>query len=574
MSDTNGKELVEKVCRKVQVKIPVLFEIWNQCGYDERMISEYSKNVDHHIEDLLVDMVEEAEQKKSAIVQEVKIISKKIKAMEVELDMDVSVVDGHQVEPLIELVGTLKKKYKALEEIKNKRIAQCKKLLAKEAKICDALGMQPRGFHKSVPSEDEMAAFEDNLAKQEAELNANKATFKEMRLSIMAMMNEMAHVPSLEFERIVCHDYENFIFSTSNMKKLRDLHSDIEEQLQAAKEDAKKKRQELIKLWKFLEIPEEKCQEFLAIHSGYDIPTLNALQKEIRKVQELRLENISKFIEKLRVDIQHWWDVCKLSKEERDDFTFFNSKIFTEDMLRIHEIEIERLRQHYEENKKIYDLLEKWEETWGQMKEIQRRSEDPDRFHNRGGQLLADEKIRKACNKNLPKLVTQLNELVAEYEKKYRKPFKISGLTISEYIEQEHEKLKSELEKLKVETVARKLIPSADTASKSLRKTPNKLGNKTINIEDSTNSSKTLQQYQEFQEHLAGRDELRSTLLSETIESRRLRRKPGTPVKPSRKHSPNTPRATPSLRDPSSPKLTSTPRLTPAPSINNIENNF
>lgn len=48
-----------------------------------------------------------------------------------ELDMDVSVVDGHQVEPLIELVGTLKKKYKALEEIKNKRIAQCKKLLAK-----------------------------------------------------------------------------------------------------------------------------------------------------------------------------------------------------------------------------------------------------------------------------------------------------------------------------------------------------------------------------------------------------------------------------------------------------------
>ncbi|XP_057338745.1 protein regulator of cytokinesis 1-like isoform X1 [Microplitis mediator] len=671
MSDTTGKELVDKVCKKVQVKIPVLFEIWNQCGYDERMISEYSKNVDHHIEDLLVDMVAEAEQKKSAIVQEVKIISKKIKAMEVELDMDVSVLDGHQMERLIDVVGTLKKKYKALEEIKNKRIAQCKKLLTKEAKICDALGIQPLGFHKSVPSEDEMTAFEENLAKQEAELNAHKSSFKEMRLSIMAMMNEMKHVPSHEFERLVCHDYENFIFSTSNMKKLRELHSDVEEQLHAAKEDAKKKRQELTKLWKFLEIPEEKCQQFLEIHSGYDIPTLNALQKEIRKVQELRLQNISKFIEKLRVDIQHWWDVCKLSKEERDDFTFFNSKIFTEDMLRIHEIEIERLRQHYEENKKIYDLLEKWEETWGQMKEIQRRSEDPDRFHNRGGQLLADEKIRKACNKNLPKLVAQLNEMAAEYEKKYRKPFKISGLTITEYIEQEHEKLKNELEKLKVETaklkddksnlkktplsasrrtprpgmsvsrrtpgalsasrrtpssaislrsntsikrklsdhspftrvtrpritpnsenvrpakvcgskirrsgqakVARKLIPSADTASRSLRKTPNKLGNKTINVEDSTDSTKTLQQYQEFQEHLAGRDELRSTLLSETIESRRLRRKPGTPIKPSRKHSPNTPRATPSLRDPSSPKLASTPRLTPAPSINNMENNF
>ncbi|XP_074105455.1 protein regulator of cytokinesis 1-like isoform X2 [Cotesia typhae] len=664
MSDLiTRKELVEKLCEKIQVKIPTLFEIWHQCGYDESMISEYSKTVDHHIEDLIVDMISEAENRKCAIIHEIKMTSKKIKAMEVELDIDGS-CDNTPAERLIEVAAILQKKLKSLEKVKDQRISQSKKLLAREAKVCEALGIPPLSLVKNVPSEEELTQFESNLAKQEAELIAHKTTFKEMRLAIMAMMNEMSHVPTHEFERLVCDDYENFIFSTSNMKKLRELHSDIEEQLRAAKEDAKNKRQELVKLWKFLDIPEKKCREFLAIHSGYDIPTLNALQKEIKRMQELRLENISKFIIKLREDLQHWWEVCKLSTEERDEFRFFNSQIYTEDMLKIHEIELERIRHHYEENKKIFDLLEKWEETWGQMKEIQRRSEDPDRFHNRGGQLLADEKIRKACNKNLPKLVNQLKEMTDEYEKKHRKLFRVYGLTVDQYIEQEYENQKAELEKLKVETakakdeksnlkktplsasrrtprtglsvsrrtpgvlstsrrtpvsaknlrsntsikrklsdhspftrvtkprmtsnsenvrpvkVARKLI-SSDSSNKSMAKSPKKSPrknlttlNKIINIGDSTNS---MDKYEQFQEHLEQREDLRSTLLVETIEPHKIKRKPATPIKPSRKHSPNTPAGTPGNRDLSTPKITSTPRtprLTPAPSMRNIENNF
>ncbi|CAD6226692.1 GSCOCG00005866001-RA-CDS [Cotesia congregata] len=676
MSDLiTKKELLEKLCKKIQVKIPELFKIWRQCGYDERMISEYSKNVDDHIEDLLVDMISEAESRKCAIIREIKIISKKIKAMEVELDIDESDRDNPPTEPLIEVVASLQRKLKHLEEIKDKRISQADKLIERETKVCEALGVQRLGLVKNVPSEEELMQFESKLAKQEAELIAHKTTFKETRLAIMAMMNEMSHVPTHEFENLVCVDYENFIFSTSNMRKLRELHSDIEEQLRAAKEDAKNKRQELIKLWKFLDIPEKKCREFLAVHSGYDIPTLNALQKEIKRMQELRLENISKFIVKLREDLQHWWEVCKLSQEERDEFRFFNSQIYTEDMLKIHEIELERLRHHYEENKKIFDLLEKWEETWGQMKEIQRRSEDPDRFHNRGGQLLADEKIRKACNKNLPKLVNQLKEMTDEYEKKHRKLFRVYGLTIDQYIEQEYENQKVELEKLKVETakakdeknnlkktplsasrrtprtglsvsrrtpgvlstsrrtpvsaknlrsntsikrklsdhspftrvtkprmtsnsenvrpakvcgskirhsgqlkVARKLI--SDNSNKSMGKSPRKsprrnltTTNKVINIGDSTNS---MDKYEQFQEHLEQREDLRSTLLMETSEPRKVKRQPATPIKPSRKHSPNTPAVTPGNRDLAT-KLTSTPRtprLTPAPSMRNMENNF
>ena len=49
--------------------------------------------------------------------------------------------------------------------------------------------------------------------------------------------------------------------------------------------------------------------------------------------------------------------------------------------------------------RKIFDLLEEREALWVKMKELDQRANDPDRFHNRGGQLLVEEKDRKTTNK-------------------------------------------------------------------------------------------------------------------------------------------------------------------------------
>lgn len=130
--------------------------------------------------------------------------------------------------------------------------------------------------------------------------------------------------------------------------------------------------------------------------------------------------------------------------------------------------------------------------------------------------------------------------------------------------------------------MSRKLLGNSFTSNK-IRKSPRKAIDKTktlIDLADSTaNSSKAVvAQYDDFQEHLARRSELRSTLLSEANGPvRKPMKKPiKTPVKPSRKHfSPITPHVTPrSLRapEPRSPRITSTPRLTTAP--NNVRNKF
>ena len=49
--------------------------------------------------------------------------------------------------------------------------------------------------------------------------------------------------------------------------------------------------------------------------------------------------------------------------------------------------------------RKIYDLVQEYESIIEQMKILDRRAMDPDRLHNRGGQLLAEERERKIANK-------------------------------------------------------------------------------------------------------------------------------------------------------------------------------
>ena len=51
--------------------------------------------------------------------------------------------------------------------------------------------------------------------------------------------------------------------------------------------------------------------------------------------------------------------------------------------------------------RKIFELLNEWEIQFEKLKDLDKRANDPDRYHNRGGQLLMEEKERKAAEKVL-----------------------------------------------------------------------------------------------------------------------------------------------------------------------------
>lgn len=73
------------------------------------------------------------------------------------------------------------------------------------------------------------------------------------------------------------------------------------------------------------------------------------------------------------------------------------------------------------------------------MLDLEERAQQPDRFKNRGGQLLREEKERKKIASQLPKIEQELLDYVLKYESNTGKKFLINGQHISDMINHEWE---------------------------------------------------------------------------------------------------------------------------------------
>ncbi|KOB75273.1 Protein regulator of cytokinesis 1 [Operophtera brumata] len=121
------------------------------------------------------------------------------------------------------------------------------------------------------------------------------------------------------------------------------------------------------------------------------------------------------------------WDDIMYSSRERDEFPHYFQDTFTEDTLTLHELYLEKITKFYNEYKNIFDLIVSRKELWLKMTELEARSSEPGRYHNRGGQLLKEEKERKTIASKLPKIEAQIRELVTKYEAETGRTFTVKS---------------------------------------------------------------------------------------------------------------------------------------------------
>ncbi|XP_060823442.1 protein regulator of cytokinesis 1-like isoform X2 [Bombus pascuorum] len=484
---------------------------------------------------------------------------------------------GYENLSLKEVEEALRADLQNLQYCKTQRVTHLKKLLAKEKSLCKVLGTQPINIEEKLPSEEELKSFELYLEKQEGEKCRLEAIFNEQRRAIVRMMDDLGTSPSSSFQHIVYEDDENYVFSNSNMSKLKELREELEHKVNSAKEHVEDIRQELIALWKYLNEPEHICQSFLSSYQGYSVATINALTTELERCKEKRKQNIAKYVSQVRSELVKLWDLCKFSEQQRKEFIYFYSHTYTEDLLTLHELEVKRIQEFYDSNKSIYELLQERDDLWTKMKELLQRANNPDRFYNRGGQLLMEEKERKTIQKKLPKIEEQLRNLIKEYENMHEEIFTINGMSVEELLKESWEHLNEEKESIKkarkegkdksakkatpiVSKIPSKLAlssskkfsirrhtplnfskrklfcsPSPNTSAKRRNKSIGASGSKSKRNSKGTSSKKGLKQknqnensmlqsstatdttYSKFEEHLEDKKELRSSLLPEKV---------------------------------------------------------
>ncbi|XP_033230675.1 protein regulator of cytokinesis 1-like isoform X2 [Belonocnema kinseyi] len=467
---TNGEEImqiatVESISSTVRSNLKRLYDIWKEMGLSDTTRSAYCQEVHKHITELMCEMVTELEEKKTTLLQGVHHLMELANTLVKELQMDDIPGKNPDYEhlPLIEVQEKLGAQVHELQMIKDRRLKYLKELRSREEVLCKKLGTKPIGLNAEMPSQEELNHFQDYLEIQEREKLRLETLFNDYQRSVKKLMEELDITPSLDFERLVCQNYENFVFTSENMTKLKEMRDDLKLQVEDAKQQAEEKRDELRAIWSYLDEPEIFCEKFIREHQGHSVTTLKALSAEIKRCKDKRSENIGKYVAKVRDDLEELWELCKFSETQKRSFMPFYSKTYTEDLLTLHELEAEKLRKFYKTNKKIFDLLEERETLWEKMKELDQRANDPDRFHNRGGQLLAEEKERTNTTKKLPKIEKQLLHASEEFQADHGEVFTINGVTMYDFLEFSKAEYEKEKENMKIARQAK---------DKSAKKTP------------------------------------------------------------------------------------------------------
>lgn len=107
---------------------------------------------------------------------------------------------------------------------------------------------------------------------------------------------------------------------------------------------------------------------------------------------------------------------------------------YTEDLLHLHEKEIERLEEEVESKKNILPKVREWFKLVEDEEELERNEKDPNRFSRRGGAMLREEKLRKRVNVLKPKIEMDLLSLLPTWEEENGRPFIVSGRRVVDRI--------------------------------------------------------------------------------------------------------------------------------------------
>ncbi|CAG9763092.1 unnamed protein product [Ceutorhynchus assimilis] len=283
----------------------------------------------------------------------------------------------------------------------------------------------------------------DNLNKYIDKLEAEKfereKKFVNLKHEFTEIVDEIKYKPNSDFEREVLSS-DDMMLSNQNLKMLEFFAKCMKELKLSTEEEESHLRTRIEDLWKMLDIELIiDRDEFISHYTGNSLDTLEALKIEVKRCEKLRKANIKNFVDKLRDQLQTIWTKCHCSDADKKSFRYFYNDFYTEDLLDLHELEIQKWKKYYEDNDKLLDIIKKHQELWDKMIQFEENATGVIRFKNRGGQLLQEEKERNKLSKVIPQLEEQMLNLSGAFLLKNGVVFKTFGSTVEEYIQNLHE---------------------------------------------------------------------------------------------------------------------------------------
>ncbi|KAK3750783.1 hypothetical protein QZH41_015331 [Actinostola sp. cb2023] len=430
-----------------------LQKIWDEIGISDEQKEERTQVVLKHLQTLLQQMVEEEQDLKKTLLRNVKTCRDDVKKLSEELGIECPTFQ--QGISILKLENDLRMKVDELKLEKHERTKVLKALRDQEEILCKRLCLPVHNFGQQVviPNKEQLRELQANIDYVQKELVKRSEQFKKMKSTVTELWRELEDTPKTTLEKeIVASDADsNFVLSAANLETLKVLELELDHQKTINMVTAKQLRDNVQSLWTKLEVPENNYKPFLARWHGFKPSTLTAFKEEKQRLEALKLQHMQKFIEGLRKELISLWEKCYYGAAQRDSFSPINDTNYTEELLTMHEHQVEVMKSYYEQNKHLFKMVEKRTTMFAKMEEYEVKQNDVNRFSNRGGALLKECRARKIIEKELPKLEKELREEVTKWEAENEQKFLIHGKQFIELMEEQWENMKLQKEQIKLE---------------------------------------------------------------------------------------------------------------------------
>ncbi|XP_057185836.1 protein regulator of cytokinesis 1a isoform X1 [Triplophysa rosa] len=434
-----------------------LKDIWEEIGIPEDQRFQRTDAVHMHIKNLLAMMITEEEGLKKRLLVSIEACRAEMITLCDELQLPVCQAEDGLT--MLQLEKHLRTQVKAMLKEKSVRQSELKNLIQVDQDLCDMLCEDLFPIHpERIPSHQQLENYRRHIATRSLEKEQRHTEFVEMRRQITALMEDLEQPPDSTFEKdAVCDDEEAFCLSVENINSLKVLLHQLETRKAETDALCVSIRGRIEELWGMLEIPDEQRESLIHQTHTSTKSSLNTLQAELQRLEDLKKKNIERVIRTIRSEIVKFWEKCYYSPEQRQAFTSYYSGDMDEDLLRDHEHELEHLKLDYNEHGELYDAVSTWSTNWTLYQELEKKATDPSRFNNRGGNLLKEEKQRMDLQKSLPKLEKSLKAQIDQWEGVYGKEFRVNGQPFLQYVEDQWNQHRMEKEREKQERQMKKV---------------------------------------------------------------------------------------------------------------------
>ncbi|XP_024296443.2 protein regulator of cytokinesis 1 isoform X1 [Oncorhynchus tshawytscha] len=433
-----------------------LKDIWEEIGIPEDQRLQRTDVVKKHIKGLLDMMIAEEDSLRKRLMSSIESCRKELDVLCTELQL--SPFEEDEGRTMLQLEKDIRSRLEVMMKQKSQRVKDLKTLYKQDRELCDIMCSVPFCIDMdSVPSLEQLDSYHSYLNDLTKEKDRRHGEFVGIKRQIIVCMEELDQLPDTSFERdVVCEDEEAFCLSSDNITALQLLLGQLEDRKTENELVCSSYRAKIQELWERLQVPQEERDGMSEHMVQSRTKNMDALQAECRRLEQLKVKNMSNVVEAIRAEVALLWERCFYSLEQRQAFTPYYGDDYTEEMLNLHQEELLSLKKHYEDHRELFEGVARWQDSWTLFLQLEKKATDPSRFNNRGGNLLKEEKQRAELQKSLPKLEKSLKTQIDLWEEEQYREFLVNGQRFLQYVQEQWELLRLEKEREKNERQLKK----------------------------------------------------------------------------------------------------------------------